>query len=113
MGHRALAHHGEDYTVRFVLLGHSVVNPRFGKNIDTLFCWSDGPAQFKSIAYLGTIAKEYMWRHTLTRCDINYGAPKHWKGPWGRMLGTLGHVFKQAWMEKPLKTLEDVANVYQ
>ena len=82
-------------------------------NIENLICWSDGPSQFKSAAYLGTICKEYMWRHTIKRCDVNFGAQKHWKGPWDRMLGTLGHVFKNAWMQKPLETLEDVAVVYR
>ena len=78
-----------------------------------LSCWSDGPAQFKSAKYLGTIVNDFQWRHKLKKTFVHYGAPKHWKGEWDCKIGNLAHAFTCAAKERDLDTVEDVVEVYK
>ena len=53
-----------------------------------------------------------MWRFKLHKAEINYGGPKHWKGPWDSKLGHLASVFENTARMKPLKAMEDVYKAY-
>ena len=58
--------------------------------------FSDGPKQFKSSEYLASMTHDTMLEYHLTETTMNWGCPKHWKGPWDRTIARMKTVWRTA-----------------
>ena len=61
----------------------------------------------------GTICNDFQREFHLTRTQVEYGAPKHWKGRWDGIIGSMSQVFETAAKKRYIERIPDVVDVYR
>jgi hypothetical protein len=75
-----------------------------------LTVWSDGPKQFKSKTWIGTIGFFVLVEWRFMRVNLNLFCPKHGKQPCDGEFSCANSIKKNAAAQKPLKQLQDVVH---
>ena len=73
-----------------------------------LTVWSDGPKQFKSKTWIGTLGFDVLVQWRFLRVNVNFFCPKHGKQPCDMEFSCVNSIKKNAAAQRPLKELQDV-----
>ena len=80
---------------------------------ETVVFWADGPRQFKSLTWLGTLGFHSFDHPTIKKVFINFGAPHHFKKGLDRLFGETKNATTNATYQRMLEDIDDVVEVAQ